>query len=412
MREGASIQVDAANAYAVRMGGTDSSGNVVRVAEIGGDGYRRHIVTLNGALSGGRGIFLAGGGKVFIGAKGTIDSTFGLPIYATGNIPGDPVIKPKLLVDMNLDGRRVVDVIGEGLIVNSGETTIVVNDVELHDGADGVVLQDDGVTPVSVPNGARDVSIRLDGFIATGRNSDGWTFTERAENTIISRDFLAADFIDPPASTCPEGQTGTPPNCVPPPTCPEGQVGTPPNCTTPPPPPPLCPPGQVGTPPDCMTSPKRVFDGSGSAVGVFHKGGGRVVKYVFGGLVVKYVFGGLVDAAADFLTASGQVAGEPVAGVIETPGSSNLHEVYAPRSAVYEALPGFLLAPRTAGGLKGSDYARPARRCGRSSPAAGARTSQSARASARNTTSTASRRKSGWTSEWASISPVRYRRAT
>ena len=31
---------------------------------------------------------------------------------------------------------------------------------------------------------------------------------------------------------CPEGQTGTPPNCVtpPPPMCPEGQTGTPPNC--------------------------------------------------------------------------------------------------------------------------------------------------------------------------------------
>jgi len=34
---------------------------------------------------------------------------------------------------------------------------------------------------------------------------------------------------------CPEGQVGTPPDCVTPPeeVCPEGQVGTPPNCVTP-----------------------------------------------------------------------------------------------------------------------------------------------------------------------------------
>ena len=83
-----------------------------------------------------------------------------------------------------------------------------------------------------------------------------------------------------------------------------------------------------------MTPPKRVFDGSGTTAGVFLRGGGRVVKYVFGGLL---------DEAADYLAAGGQVTGEPAAGVIETSGSSILHEVYAPRAAVYEALPGFLL---------------------------------------------------------------------
>ena len=37
---------------------------------------------------------------------------------------------------------------------------------------------------------------------------------------------------EPPSAMCPEGQTGTPPNCTtpPPPMCPEGRVGTPPNC--------------------------------------------------------------------------------------------------------------------------------------------------------------------------------------
>lgn len=63
------------------------------------------------------------------------------------------------------------------------------------------------------------------------------------------------------SATCPEGTTGTPPDCVtpPPPTCPEGTTGTPPNCVSPPPPPPpppvepppTCPAGTTGTPPNC-----------------------------------------------------------------------------------------------------------------------------------------------------------------
>ncbi|MHC5723122.1 MAG: hypothetical protein ACYT04_24575 [Nostoc sp.] len=63
-------------------------------------------------------------------------------------------------------------------------------------------------------------------------------------------------------ATCPEGTTGTPPDCVtpPPPTCPTGTTGTPPNCVAPPPPPPpppveppaTCPTGTTGTPPNCV----------------------------------------------------------------------------------------------------------------------------------------------------------------
>ena len=45
-----------------------------------------------------------------------------------------------------------------------------------------------------------------------------------------------------------ERRRPTPPP-PPPPMCPEGQVGTPPNCEAPPPP--MCPEGQVGTPPNC-----------------------------------------------------------------------------------------------------------------------------------------------------------------
>jgi len=60
-------------------------------------------------------------------------------------------------------------------------------------------------------------------------------------------------YVETPPEVCPEGQTGTPPNCeTPPEVCPEGQTGTPPNCETPPE---VCPEGQVGTPPNCTPAP-------------------------------------------------------------------------------------------------------------------------------------------------------------
>ena len=68
---------------------------------------------------------------------------------------------------------------------------------------------------------------------------------------------------------CPEGTTGTPPDCEPiepPEECPPGTTGTPPDCE---PieggsPPGECPPGQVGTPPNCETLPD---DGEGGGEG-------------------------------------------------------------------------------------------------------------------------------------------------
>jgi hypothetical protein len=50
-------------------------------------------------------------------------------------------------------------------------------------------------------------------------------------------------------TTCPVGDTGTPPNCVAP-TCPVGDTGTPPNCVAP-----TCPVGDTGTPPNCIAPP-------------------------------------------------------------------------------------------------------------------------------------------------------------
>lgn len=68
-----------------------------------------------------------------------------------------------------------------------------------------------------------------------------------------STDSVVITVLPSGSTTCPPGQTGTPPNCKPippPPTCPPGQIGTPPDCE---PDPDKCPPGTTGTPPNCTT---------------------------------------------------------------------------------------------------------------------------------------------------------------
>ena len=120
----------------------------------------------------------------------------------------------------------------------------------------------------------------------------------------------------PPPPMCPEGQVGTPPNCEtpPPPMCPEGQVGTPPNCETPPPP--MCPEGQVGTPPNCETPPPPMCPEG--QVGTPPN----------------------CETPPPPMCPEGQVGTPPNC---ETPPPPSIIEEYAPRAAVYEALPGFLL---------------------------------------------------------------------
>ncbi len=221
----------------------------IRFASLDDEGYRRQTVTLNGTItSAAEGIFMTNGGRVILEPGSSIDAGNDIAILATGTVPAVeedlsnpqnpimavPAVPPKLRVDFNLRGsKKIAEVLNGGWIINDGgETTIAVNNTVLHDGATGVT----GHTAV---NGIWDVVMLAEGVDMTDYSNEDptmWTVTPRAANTIVSRDFSIADFTEEEAR-CPPGQSGFP-NCrrpppPPPPTCPEGQVGTPPDCMEP-----------------------------------------------------------------------------------------------------------------------------------------------------------------------------------
>ena len=191
--------------------GTISSDAPARMAALDAEGFRRQTVTVNGSISSqGAGIFLANGGKVVIGPRGSIRSTSGIAILATGTVPAvanDPntrktqtmaAIPPKLRVDLNLGGRRMSQAIGDDWILNDGgETTIAMNGVVLHDGATGA-------TEETARNGAYNVRMVVNGVKVTDRSDpEMWTVSERAEGevddadrVIADRDFSAVDFTE------------------------------------------------------------------------------------------------------------------------------------------------------------------------------------------------------------------------
>ena len=211
---GGTIVAERAGALGVRLEGAAPDEN----------GFRKQTVTVNGSVTGeAAGVLLVGGGRVIIGPRGSVGATSGIAILATGDTPalveGNPPTKPKLRVDLNLAGRRVAQAIGNDWIINDGgKTTIYVNNIKLHDG-------ETGVTGRTAPNGAWRVSMRAEGVTVTDRTSsdpENWDISEPAAGVIVDRDFSAEDFNrhrppPPPPPMCPEGQTGTPPNCVTPP---------------------------------------------------------------------------------------------------------------------------------------------------------------------------------------------------
>ena len=197
---GGLVNVRGPNSQGVRVGRV-SGGNADRVATMfDSEGFRRQRVTVTGTVNAsgenGVGILLAGGGRVVIGPQGSIRAASGLAIHATGDDPNSSD-KPKLHVDFQLKGRRIVSVLPNGgyIVNDGGETTIVVNGVILHDGATGVTTDSNG-DPVVARNGVWDVSIRQEGVKVTSRTTDPWTITDPATGVTTDRDFSAADFFE------------------------------------------------------------------------------------------------------------------------------------------------------------------------------------------------------------------------
>ncbi len=194
---GGIVETKGAGAHGVLIG-IRREGNAAFAAAFDDEGYRRQAVTVTGRIDvrggGAAGIFLAGGGRVHIGPAGVIDAAPRIAVFAAGDTPGenpgDPAVKPKLFVGIELSGRRMKDVLGDGWIINEGgETTIAVNGVVLHDGAKGVV------PGARAPNGAWDVTVRKKGVNVAGRSDpENWEIAELAPGAAADRDFSAADF--------------------------------------------------------------------------------------------------------------------------------------------------------------------------------------------------------------------------
>ncbi len=187
----------------VRVGSVSAEGAVVGAAALDSARLRQQTVIVNGRVYGGSGenaagIFLAGGGRVAIGSRGSVGAASGIAILATGDVPPpnpnpDNVlpVKPRLRVDLNLAGHSLAEVIGDNWIVNDGGgTTIYIDNVKLHDA-------DTGITGFSAPKGARNVRIRAEGVKVTDRTTDGsWVITDPVAGIVADRDFSARDIIE------------------------------------------------------------------------------------------------------------------------------------------------------------------------------------------------------------------------
>ncbi len=193
---GASVRATGAGASGIQLGRLSSSDAIVRAADPDADGFRKQAATVHGTVRGGTGdaagVYLAGGGRVYIGPQGTAGAASGVSVWArreldTGNNADDP---PALYVGLNPGGRTMAKVLDGGWILNDGgKTTIVMNGVKLHDGTAGA-------TGLWAPNGARDVTIRKAGVTVTIPTSGPWTISQPSESIVADRDFSAADFTE------------------------------------------------------------------------------------------------------------------------------------------------------------------------------------------------------------------------
>ena len=317
---GASIEAKGANASGIRIGDLDSSGQVQGAAQVGEDGYRKQIVQVNSRVWGGTGeaagVFLAGGGRLVIGPGGRVGAASGISVLATGDSPGatlqDPPVKPRLHLTLLPVGHRIADLIGNGYILNDGgETTIVLNGVKLHDGVEGA-------TGLTAQNGAWDVTLREDG-VTVDRSTDPWTIFPRVSEVITDRDFSAGDFGTPDSSAPPEQpDTGDAPNT---PGLQTSETPGLPDSEAPDAPDSSAPPEQPDTDNAPDTPGLQTSETPGSPDSE-------------------------APDAPDSETSEQPDTGEDSVMPENTPepsGKFTFTEEYAPRAALYEALPGFLL---------------------------------------------------------------------
>lgn len=161
---GGSVTAGGADAHGIAAGFLDEDNDdaVTSASPPGDDGYRRQTVRANGRVYGGSGdgagIFMAGGGRVFVGPRGVVGALSGIAIQAAGNTVVDGQTVPRrLLVHLTPDGRSPAGLL-DGTILNvGGKTVYAVNGTPLYDTEEG------GRTGLWAPNGARDVTL-VEGF--------------------------------------------------------------------------------------------------------------------------------------------------------------------------------------------------------------------------------------------------------
>ncbi len=178
--QGVSVHASGTDASGIRIGRFSTpTGALLSVAKMGADGYRRQTATVNGTVTGGSGaaagVLLAGGGRVVVGPHGSVGAASGVAVHAARRLSTeDP---PRLHVDFRIEGRHMSEALDGWIVNDGGPTTIVMNEVVLHDGARGA-------TGLWAPNGALFWTIREQGVTIAGRPASG-----------LDRDFSAADFI-------------------------------------------------------------------------------------------------------------------------------------------------------------------------------------------------------------------------
>ncbi|MYJ72507.1 MAG: autotransporter outer membrane beta-barrel domain-containing protein [Rhodospirillaceae bacterium] len=155
---GGSVRADGADAHGIAVGDLDDNGAVEGASPFDDDGYRRQTVRVNGRVYGGSGdgvgIFLAGGGRVFIGPRGLVGALSGVAVRAAGTTVVDGQTVPRKLLVHLMPGGRSPAALLDGTIVNDGgETVYAVYGTALYDTEEG------GRTGLWAPNGARDVTL-------------------------------------------------------------------------------------------------------------------------------------------------------------------------------------------------------------------------------------------------------------